>query len=110
MRLDRVTLDGHAGKLYRQILRRGERDRLRFRVLRAVRGRAPRCPSCAAISDDWLAAKGQRERQFSIGFFDDDYLRRFPCAIVEEAAPAGADPRVRQPAARAADARSCRST
>ena len=30
--LDRITLDGHAGKLYRQILRRAERDGVRFRI------------------------------------------------------------------------------
>jgi phosphatidylglycerol lysyltransferase len=45
---------------------------------------AARLPELRAISDDWLAAKRQRERQFSIGFFDDAYLKRFPCAIVEQ--------------------------
>ena len=37
--LDRVTLEGHAGKMTRQVLRRAERDGVAFRVLRAVRGR-----------------------------------------------------------------------
>ena len=89
VRLDRVTLDGHAGKLYRQILRRGERDRLRFRIL-APYDVAAALPELKAISDEWLAAKGQRERQFSIGFWDDDYMKRFPCAIVEEVGAGGA--------------------
>src|SRR5262249_50799528 len=31
--LQGVTLEGHAGKMYRQILRRGERDGARFRIL-----------------------------------------------------------------------------
>ena len=31
--LAKVTLEGHAGKMYRQILRRAERDGLRFRIL-----------------------------------------------------------------------------
>jgi phosphatidylglycerol lysyltransferase len=81
--LARVTLDGPDGKLYRQILRRGERDGLRFRVL-APYELESRMPELRAISDEWLRAKGQRERQFSIGFFEEAYLRRFPCAVVEQ--------------------------
>jgi phosphatidylglycerol lysyltransferase len=82
VRLDRVTVEGTSGKLYRQILRRGERDGLRFRVL-APYELEQRIPELREISDEWLAAKGQRERQFSIGFFDEKYIRRFPCAVVE---------------------------
>ncbi|HTK28044.1 MAG TPA: phosphatidylglycerol lysyltransferase domain-containing protein, partial [Vicinamibacterales bacterium] len=80
--LARVTLDGPQGKMYRQILRRGERDGLAFRVL-APYEIAPLLPVLRGISDDWLAAKGQRERQFSIGFFDERYIQRFPCAVIE---------------------------
>ena len=85
VRLDRVTLDGHEGKLYRQILRRGERDGLRMRVV-APFEIAGLLPTLREISYDWLRAKAQRERQFSIGFFDEAYLQRFPCAIVERTA------------------------
>jgi phosphatidylglycerol lysyltransferase len=84
VRLDRVTLDGPDGKLYRQILRRGERDRLRMRVLAPFEIPAV-VPALREISDEWLSAKGQRERQFSIGFFDEEYLQRFPCALIEDA-------------------------
>jgi phosphatidylglycerol lysyltransferase len=83
VRLDRVTIDGPQGKLYRQILRRGERDGLRMRILAPVDVRNV-LPALRQVSDDWLAAKHQRERQFSIGFFDETYLQRFPCAIVEK--------------------------
>ncbi len=81
--LERFTLEGHAGKEYRQFLRRAERDKVRFRVLppydveRAL-------PELTAISAAWLESKGVRERQFSIGFFDPEYLLRFPCAVVED--------------------------
>jgi phosphatidylglycerol lysyltransferase len=81
--LGRVTIEGPQGKLYRQILRRGARDRLRMRVLAPYEVAAV-LPQLREISDAWLKAKGQGERQFSIGFFDEEYLRRFPCAIVEE--------------------------
>jgi phosphatidylglycerol lysyltransferase len=91
VRLDRVTLDGPQGKLYRQILRRSERDGLRVRVLAPVDVAAV-LPALREISDDWLRAKKQRERQFSIGFFDEDYLQRFPLAIVEDVNREGSAP------------------
>jgi phosphatidylglycerol lysyltransferase len=86
--LDRVTLDGHAGKMHRQVLARAKRDGVRFRILTPEQT-AHRMAELKEISDDWLAAKGVVERQFSIGFFDEDYLRRYPCAIVEEAQERG---------------------
>jgi phosphatidylglycerol lysyltransferase len=82
--LDRFSLEGHAGKEYRQFLRRGERDRLRFRVMPPYEVEKA-LPVLAEISADWLRAKQVRERQFSIGYFDPEYLARFPCAVVEDA-------------------------
>jgi phosphatidylglycerol lysyltransferase len=35
-----------------------------------------------AVSDQWLAAKRTREKRFSIGAFDPEYLRRLPIAVV----------------------------
>ena len=80
--LDRLTLEGHAGKLTRQILRRAERDGVAFRVMQPPEI-AQRVGELADISSRWLRAKEVTERQFSIGYFDDDYIRRFPCAVVE---------------------------
>ncbi len=34
------------------------------------------------ISDRWLADKRAREKGFSLGYFSEDYLRRFPAAVV----------------------------
>ena len=36
-----------------------------------------------AVSDDWLREKAGGEKGFSLGFFDPDYVRRFPVAVVE---------------------------
>ncbi len=80
--LDRLTLEGHAGKLTRQILRRAERDGLSFRIMQPPEI-ARRLNEFVATSDAWLGAKQVVERQFSIGYFNDDYMRRFPCAVVE---------------------------
>jgi phosphatidylglycerol lysyltransferase len=80
--LERITLQGHAGKLTRQVLRRAERAGLAFRVLQPSEI-GPQVETLAEISNDWLRAKHVIERQFSIGYFDPDYIQRFPCAIVE---------------------------
>jgi phosphatidylglycerol lysyltransferase len=84
--LDRVTLDGHAGKLNRQFLRRAERDGVRFRIAGPDELR-PLLPELAEVSEDWLRSKHLAERQFSTGFFDAAYMMRYRCALVEEIAP-----------------------
>jgi phosphatidylglycerol lysyltransferase len=81
--LARVTVEGHSGKMYRQILRRGERDGAVFRILSPDEV-SSRLDELEAVSQDWLRTKGLAERQFSIGFFDRQYLSRYPCAVVEE--------------------------
>jgi phosphatidylglycerol lysyltransferase len=81
--LARVTLEGHAGKLARQILKRAERDGVTFEVVEPA-AVPPLLPELSAVSATWLAAKHVRERQFSIGYFDEAYLSRFPLAIVRD--------------------------
>jgi phosphatidylglycerol lysyltransferase len=80
--LDRVTLAGSAGKMNRQYLRRAERDGIVFRVLEPAEVEL-RMAELLEVSDHWLAAKQVIERQFSIGYFDPSYLRRFRCGVVE---------------------------
>jgi phosphatidylglycerol lysyltransferase len=84
--LERVTLEGHAGKLNRQFLRRAERDGVRFRIVEPAELQ-PLLPELADVSADWLRSKHVVERQFSIGFFDEAYMLRYRCALVEEASP-----------------------
>src|SRR5206468_1593817 len=43
---------------------------------------APILPELRAISDSWLSEKKAREKGFSLGFFAEDYVRRFPVAVV----------------------------
>jgi phosphatidylglycerol lysyltransferase len=80
--LRQLTTEGHAGKMYRQILRRGERDRVRFRVMPPYEVER-RMDELQEISADWLASKAVVERQFSIGFFDREYLATCSCAVIE---------------------------
>jgi phosphatidylglycerol lysyltransferase len=37
-----------------------------------------------AISDDWLKRKSTREKRFSVGFFERDYVQQFPVALVRQ--------------------------
>ena len=85
VRLDRIALEGSAGKLHRQILRRAERDGVSFRIMDSDEV-SRRMSELRDVSDEWLASKGAVERQFSVGFFDEAYLRRGRCAIVHDAA------------------------
>lgn len=42
----------------------------------------PYLPELRVISDAWLANKHSREKGFSLGFFNDEYVARFPVALV----------------------------
>ena len=41
-------------------------------------------PELEAISDDWLDRKKTREKGFSLGYFDEKYLIRFPEALIRK--------------------------
>lgn len=77
------TLDGKEHAKLRQAVNRALREGLRFRV--AQREEVPALlPVLRAISDDWLARKGGREKQFSLGRFESQYLCEEPVALVEK--------------------------
>jgi phosphatidylglycerol lysyltransferase len=80
--LTAFTLDGARGAKHRQALRRLEKDGCVFRVVDAA-GVPAIMPALRAVSDDWLAAKAVAEKGFSLGFFDEAYLSRFPIAVIE---------------------------
>ncbi|MGZ5059387.1 MAG: bifunctional lysylphosphatidylglycerol flippase/synthetase MprF [Methylobacter sp.] len=42
-------------------------------------------PILRRISDAWLSSKNTREKGFSLGFFDEDYLRRTDVAVIKDA-------------------------
>jgi phosphatidylglycerol lysyltransferase len=39
-------------------------------------------PELRSVSDAWLAAKNAREKKFSLGFFNEEYLQGYPMALV----------------------------
>lgn len=75
------SMEGGRRKELRRELREIEADGGRFDVLPAER--VPELlPALRAVSDDWVARKRVREKGFSLGKFDERYLRNFPVALV----------------------------
>jgi phosphatidylglycerol lysyltransferase len=80
--LTAFTLEGGRGARFRQVIRRLEKDGGIFRIIPAeeVPGVVGQLRE---VSDDWLKEKSAAEKGFSLGFFDAEYLSRFPVAVVE---------------------------
>lgn len=77
-------LKGNKAKTQRHAINSLERAGGRFRLVAGDELRAL-LPSLRTVSDAWLVSKNTTEKGFSLGRFDEDYLLRFPCAIVEDA-------------------------
>jgi phosphatidylglycerol lysyltransferase len=81
--LPQFCLEGSRGKPLRHALRHLENHGATCRVVCP-----PAVPSILdelrAVSDDWLEHKAGAEKGFSLGFFRDDYVARFPVAVVEQ--------------------------
>jgi phosphatidylglycerol lysyltransferase len=75
-------LEGSHGKKYRQALHRLEREQATFRVIPREHVAAV-MDQLRAVSDDWLGHHAGAEKGFSLGFFDPQYIARFPVAVVE---------------------------
>jgi phosphatidylglycerol lysyltransferase len=77
------TMQGGSAAKYRQVTRRLEKAGGTFRIAE-VSEVASLMPSLRRVSDDWLAVRSAAEKGFSLGFFDEAYLERFPVAVVEK--------------------------
>jgi phosphatidylglycerol lysyltransferase len=78
------SLDGGARKKMRFTYNRLEKDGATFRIIPPAD--VPSIlPELRAISDEWLDLKGASEKGFSLGFFDEAYLSRFPVAVLDVA-------------------------
>jgi phosphatidylglycerol lysyltransferase len=79
--LNALRLEGGGGSRLRQAIRRLEKAGATFRIV-AAHEVSPLLAQLRRVSDQWLGHK-PAEKGFSLGFFDDDYIRRFPVALVE---------------------------
>src|SRR5262249_50042208 len=73
------SLEGGSRKWMRKMQRKVESEGCCFEI---VADPAPILPELREISDAWLAEKKTREKGFSLGFFAEEYVRRFPVAVV----------------------------
>ena len=75
------TLEGGSRKGLRQNHNRFAKEGFSFEIV-PRENVADLLPTLKTISDDWLAEKQASEKGFSLGYFDEKYLQRFPCALV----------------------------
>ncbi|HEU4631141.1 MAG TPA: bifunctional lysylphosphatidylglycerol flippase/synthetase MprF [Gemmatimonadaceae bacterium] len=81
--LSSFTLDGGARKGLRRTLKEMARAGVTFELAEASAVPAL-LPALRAVSDAWLAEKRTREKGFSLGRFDEAYLRNFPVALARQ--------------------------
>jgi phosphatidylglycerol lysyltransferase len=75
------SLEGSARSRQRRALRSVERADCAFEIV-APEDVPPLLPELRRVSDAWLSSKHTREKRFSLGLFDERYIRRFPIAVV----------------------------
>ena len=80
--LDRFSLEGGEHKGLRAAVRRIEKEGAQFRIVPAEQV-SPLLPVLGEISDEWLGERRTAEKGFSLGFFREDYVARFPVGIIE---------------------------
>jgi phosphatidylglycerol lysyltransferase len=76
------SLDGGSRKKMRLVWHKLAKDGATFRLVAAADVPAI-LPELREVSDEWLAMKGAAEKGFSLGFFDESYLKRFPVAVLD---------------------------
>lgn len=79
--LKTFSLEGSTRKKLRYSKRRLEKEGCRFAVLQP-QAAADHIDELKNISDAWLTERSTREKGFSLGFFQQDYIRRCPVALV----------------------------
>lgn len=75
------SLEGPTRRNLRRVYRKIVDDGYTFEMVQpdAI---APLLPELRAVSDAWLEQKQAREKGFSLGFFSEDYVQRYPVGIV----------------------------
>jgi phosphatidylglycerol lysyltransferase len=81
--LEKFSLEGSARKELRYVDRRLRKEGGVFEIVPA-KNVGPLLPELKEVSDAWLTEKNTREKGFSIGYFDERYLRRFPLGVIRK--------------------------
>lgn len=75
------SLEGASRKSLRHTRNKVERENCTFSII-PCDGVNHELDQLKHISDSWLKEKNTREKSFSIGFFEPDYIRKTPIAVV----------------------------
>ncbi|MDQ6887031.1 MAG: bifunctional lysylphosphatidylglycerol flippase/synthetase MprF [Gemmatimonadota bacterium] len=81
VRLEEFSLDGPKRRNIRRVWRKAVDEGCRFELVAPERAGALRS-EMRGISDRWMEEKQAREKGFSLGFFDEEYVARYPIAVV----------------------------
>ena len=81
--LDKFSLEGSGRKGVRHTYRKMEKEGCVFEMVPAE-GVPVILSELKRVSEAWLKEKNTREKGFSLGFFDPDYLKRLPSGIVRK--------------------------
>ena len=81
--LGTFSMDGASRKSLRNLMHKLEREGCSFEIV-PVAQIPSLMPELKVVSDAWLAGKSTREKAFSLGYFDPEYLAFFPAAIVRK--------------------------
>ena len=81
--LTTFSLENAAHGSLRSVIRRFEHKGFTFEIV-PQEATADILPELRTISDDWLKTKHTREKHFSLGKFDEAYVKNFPVAIVRD--------------------------
>jgi len=81
--LDGFSLEGGARKGLRNTYNRLEKEGCALEIL-SPKSISDRLSELKEVSDLWLSQKNTREKGFSLGFFNEEYLEQFPVAVVRK--------------------------
>lgn len=81
--LEAFDIAGSSRKKLRQTVNHCQKEQCEFSII-PVDQVPGSLPELKQISDAWLKTKKVSEKGFSLGYFDEDYLKQFPIAVVKQ--------------------------
>ena len=81
--LDSFGLEGKKRQNFRSAINKYQREGFSFEIVYAHQVEAI-LPNLRRISDAWLKEKNAKEKRFSLGFFNEEYLRHCELAVVKK--------------------------
>ncbi len=81
--LPEFSIEGHDNRAFRHSVNKLNREGYSFEIV-PVEFVPGILPELKEVSDKWLESKHTREKQFSIGYFNESYLSNFSMAVIKK--------------------------